>query len=119
MARRNESQEELEAPAKVYQFNDLADQLQRVEATVNKMSEKLEAQVTAKYLEDRLVAMSTSFTDKLASELKDRDSRMNTFEGVVKKNNKNFNRFTWSTIGTALTIVGTAFVVIYLTSLRS
>lgn len=119
MGRRTESQEELEAPAKVYQFNDLADQLQRVEITVNKMSEKLENQVTAKYLEDRLVAITTSFTGTLNNELKDRDNRMDGFESTVGKNSKSFNRFTWATIGTALTIVGTAIAIIYFTSLKS
>lgn len=115
--RRTETQEELEAPAKVYQFNDLADQLQRVEAIVNKMSEKLEAQVTANYLENRLVAQSTSWDDKLKGELKDRDIRMNGFEKDVKTNNKRMNTFTGAIIAVGVIVIASAIGVIYFTSL--
>ncbi len=121
--RRTVSQEELEAPAKVYQFNDLKDQLDRMEKGVfeltRKMQEQNNSQVTVKYFEDRLVGMSTAFTDKLTNELGKRDSRMDGFESTVDKISKSMNRFTWATISTGLTIMGSAVAVIYFTSIKS
>lgn len=123
MARtQTETAEELEAPAKVYQFRELKDQLDRMEKGVSDLTKKMEvqtnSQVTVKYFEDRLVGMSTAFTDKLTNELSKRDSRMDGFEKTVDKISKSMNRFTWATISTGLTIIGSAVAVIYFTSTK-
>lgn len=121
-SKRTETAEELEAPAKVYQFRELKDQLDRMEKGVFDLTKKMElqtgSQVTVKYFEDRLVGMSTAFTDKMTNELSKRDARMDGFEKTADKISKGMNRFTWATISTGLAIMGSAVAVIYFTSTK-
>lgn len=111
-----------EAPAKMYHFREVKDQLDRMENGLSEVTKKLELQannqVTAKYLEDRLVAMSTSFTSQLTSELKDRDNRMNSFDSLAEQIKKDMKKFTWATITTGLTIIAAAVAVILFTSTK-
>lgn len=121
--KRTETAEELEAPAKVYQFRELKDQLDRMEKGVSDLTKKMElqtgSQVTVKYFEDRLVGMSTAFTDKLTNELSKRDIRMDTFDTTVEANNKSSRRLTGAIIAVGVIVIASAISVIYFTSIKS
>lgn len=126
MARRKQTEIDYaadEAPAKMYHFREVKDQLDRMENGLSEVTKKLElqanTQVPMKYLEDRLVAITGSFTDKMNSEFKDRDNRMDTFEKIADQMRKDMKKFTWATITTGLTIIAAAVAVILFTSTKS
>lgn len=113
MARK--SQEEMEAPAKVWQVEALNGTIDEVKVLVQTLVAKSDNQVTNKRFEEGLLAQSTAFADKIADEKDKLNLRIDGLSKDVKRNNNNMTKFTWIVIGVGMTIIGSAVSVIYFT----
>lgn len=102
------TQEELEQPAKQYQLEALSEQMLRVEGLVQTLVADSKNQVSAKYFEERLVAQSTAFEERLKDQDEKQTLRTNDLQKEVTRNSAAFNKFTWAVIVASIGIVASA-----------
>lgn len=113
------SQEESEQPAKVYQLDALASQLEtlsktmsdgfdRVNTNVNTLLIKSESQVTPQQLSDNIKAVKKETADSLSEEVK----KIHLIYGPIKENNKWLIR---AIAGQAIILIGQLAFIVYIT----
>lgn len=117
------TQEEAELLVKNYQLDAVESQVQALQEQMKEgfkqanegirtLIQKSDGQVTPQQLTDNVSALKSGFDQQIKESEEKQTLRINRLEENVKGNNKNMNRFTWIVIGTGVSIIGAAFVIV-------
>lgn len=117
------SQSEAEELVKNYQLDAVESQVQQIQKQMTEgfaqanegiktLLLKSEAQVTPQQLTDNLTALRSDFTRQMAEFEEKQNLRMENQDKQVTQVRDDMKRFTWIVIGTGVSIVGTAAIIV-------